>query len=456
MSSPLWHKGFPEFAGSPKTLNEVLSSGELPEEKYLAWASEEYKLPLLSNDFFELAKNFNLLLDHSSYMWNESFFPVNEWNGMLYIACLEPREFNFKKNHCLVLGSLKAMKNLWGKMEQPLEASVVIDSLEFSESTLLRNMRPERSHSEEPKLVAETPTEEPVPLEISFSNLKTERSASSNPRPSPFKAPPPPPPTAEKISTGTPKAPAAPAEKFEDSFSRSDIAINPRFTATNYTLPKEFAKEIAKEVTNVAKIPGVAARKEATFTTTKTIMPFPERTSQFTFTRTIYSSQVILEAEAKIKDNNDPQKALLSAFKILQDYYKKMMWVVRDQKGYAYPIACNAEWDFTEEAWNEPMAFKHPNPFRIAKLTQKPYHGPVFASPATDKYFKLWNNGKRPDFFSVVPIMMYGKVFGYLVGCEKGPHFHKTHSLEMMEVVGKELLETFVNIHKTLSKANAA
>jgi hypothetical protein len=482
MSSPLWHKGFPDLTGTQKTLTELLTSGELPEDQYLAWATEEYKIPSVAAEFFANATNFNLLLDNPSAEWEETFFPICEWDGILYIACLEPREFNYKKKYCLVLSPYTEMQGLWKKLEQPLESTVIIDNLEFSEATLLSttaNAPSENSNKPEtskPKTktttVATSASVEPTPaapslLDLNFSNLITASEPESTaPKTAPPMTPQPATPAATAASPkpdAKPKVqPPPPHPNMDDSFSRSDINISPKFTSTNYTLPKEFTDELAKEraktkaavkeVTNVAHIPR-ASKNEATFTATKTIMPFPERTSQFTFTRTIYSNQVILEAEAKIENNQDPQHALLSAFKLLQDYYKKLMWVVRDQKGYAYPIACNAEWEFTEEAWNQPMAFKHVNPFRTAKLTQKPYHGPVYSSPATDKYFRLWNQGKKPDFFTVVPITMYGKVFGYLVGCDKGPHFDKINSLEVMEMAGKELLETFINIHKIQSKA---
>jgi hypothetical protein len=180
-------------------------------------------------------------------------------------------------------------------------------------------------------------------------------------------------------------------------------------------------------------------------------MPFPERSTHFSFLRTVFSEQVILEARGKIKENTDPHQALICAFHILKDYYKKLMWAVRDQKGAVYPIASNSMWDFSEEAWNTPIDFKSPNPFRIAKFTAKPYHGEVYPNPINERFFQLWNNGKYPSVLTVVPVKMQGKVFAYFVGCEPALHFHPQNSLDIMQATCDELIQTFITIHKELN-----
>jgi hypothetical protein len=231
-------------------------------------------------------------------------------------------------------------------------------------------------------------------------------------------------------------------ENSESSFvketSKAGFNVNPNLSNPHFKVP---------EITNVFKM-GVP--KEMTFTTTKTIMPFPDSTKDFTFIRTVYSEQVIVEAHGKVRDNQDPQEALISAFKVLKDYYKKLMWIVRDQKGRAFPIACNDLWNFTDDAWNMSINFKDANPFRLAKFTQKPYHGPVFKTPVNDMYFKAWNSGQYPDIMTIIPVKMGGKVFGYFVGCDKGAHFHSQQTLEIMESVCNELVDTFIRIHKEL------
>lgn len=409
MAAALWKQHFTQLKDSNKSLTQLLISGELVLADYIKWAAENYKLPFLNDSFFTQTKNHKLVLENPHAQWSEFFFPIHEWQGTIYIGCVEPQDFSFTKKHCFVLCSPTQLSSLWGTMQKPANASLPKPPAEtFSELNKLQ--------FEEVKLE--------VSKQVNYDTQATQTNINT-------------------VSLITPSA----NEKTATSTSQlktQDVKINPNFSVTNYDVP---------EITNVVRAPN-SKGSDTNFTNTKTIMPFPERSTQFTFIRTVYSDQVIIDAKAKIQENTDPQDALISAFKILKDYYKKLMWVVRDHKGYAFPIACNTEWEFTEEAWNTPMDFKTANPFRIAKLTQKPYHGAIANNTASDHFFKQWANGTYPDVMSIVPVKINGKVFGYFIGCEKGSHFQDNHSLELIESVCTELVATFIRIHKELAKAS--
>ncbi len=482
-----WKERFPELSGSDETLEELLLSGKIPEESYIQWASEYYKIPSVDNVFFAQLKNFNVLKDNPSGEWSNSFFPIHEWQGMLYIACLAPRDIILTKKHCFVLGSLKSMNALWTQMKNHASAPAVTVSKPAINTPGAKTAAP--------------PAPVQRPAGTSDGHTVTHTKTHSAPPKAPT-TPPPPPSSAtvaakkqEAAPAWLPETPAAPnrasgtqddIDQAADPFSASviiplgqlekmeelsrTIRLNDNQNAKKPGVqsPDPAKKDNSQskininpsqnsfisEITNVFKM--TSTPREASFTTTKTIMPFPDSTKDFTFIRTVYSEQVIVEAHGKVHDNKDPQEALISAFKVLKDYYKKIMWVVRDQKGRAFPIACNDSWSFSDEAWNTPINFKDANPFRLAKFTQKPYHGPVYKSPVNDYYFQLWNGGKYPDVLTIIPVKMGGKVFGYFVGCEKGTHYHPQQTLEIMESVCKELVDTFVRIHRELGAKKSA
>lgn len=538
-----WKETFSQFKDSQKNLADVLLSGELSEQEYMKWAAENYQIPYLSDDFFNQTNNYQLITENPNSAWDTYFFPIHEWQGMLYVGCIEPKELQINKKVCFVLCSPKQLLSLWIKMEKPdllipipraMEEKIApvsprskpkLDELNISSeqkpaqtdrlaishdaaigldfSSLDAEIKEESppqteevktQHTEgissPPKTVA---AKDPLPAEkiISCTSNATSPSLEIT---LPGESPPDEEITADilvpvtetnislqhgvhaSVDTGKELTPALSSENdvlaeklsldvqeeepsplpqmesttpFQEPIviptaKTHGLSVNPNFTPTNYDIP---------EITNVVKTPKVTIN-DTSFTSTKTIMPFPERTTQFTFIRTVYSEQVILEAKAKVQENTDPQDALMSAFRILRDYYKRLMWIVRDQKGYAYPIACNTEWEFTEDAWNFPIDFKTPNPFRIAKFTQKPFHGVVSKNPASDLFFQHWCHGSEPDIFTVVPVKIHGKVFGYFVGCDKGTHYHPQHSLEIMESVCNELIEVFIRIHRELAKAS--
>lgn len=533
-----WKQHFSQFKDSPKPLSQVLLSGLLPIAEYMKWASEHYKIPFLSDDFFAQTKNYKLLLENQNPEWNEFFFPILEWQGMLYIGALEPHSVSVSKKVCLVLCSPQQLSQLWAKMEKPKPAEPVPLAVPIGEPVTVITeipapsagkatasakpqptvpaspMVPPAAHPvaaapvkpataaqpvpQRPPVSTPAPTQAPVssdPLagilgskfrleetksEVAVKLEDTKSSAGAPlfqdisikrdpaPEADPVIIPAPAAPLAAKpAASGAQKIAAPTAPPLSLNFDKptavqpqahahqepmvvptshlksQGVNVNPNFKETNFNIP---------EITNVVRARPAAA-SDSTFTTTKTIMPFPDRTTQFTFIRTVYSEQIIIEAKGKINENVDPQDALISAFRILKDYYKKLMWVVRDQKGQAFPIACNAAWDFSEEAWNLPMDFKTPNPFRIAKATQKPFHGPITKNRASDQFFSQWGDGTYPNVLSIVPVKLHGKVFGYFVGCEKGPHFQQQQSIELMESVCKELIQAFIRIHNELAKS---
>lgn len=509
----VWKQQFPQFMNSPKALSEVLLSGELPIAEYMKWASEHYKMPFLADSFFAQAKNFKLLNENPNPNWNEFFFPILEWQGMLYVGALEPQTVSLTKKVCVVLCSPQQLKLLWAKMEQPQAAPiplavpvgipVIVPPTEAKPAVTAQAPAPViRLDPPAPQTPAAAkpapPTPKPEPLApadplagilgskfrleetksevtvkakledtkssagapafagIGLQNEPITQVAPTSTAPAaPIVSPPAAaqttplrlatekPLTDLKLDTKPPVPHQEPMVIATSHLKAQGVNVNPNFKENNYNLP---------EITNVVRAQPQKTN-DTNFTSTKTIMPFPDRTTQFTFIRTVYSEQIIIEAKAKINENSDPQDALISAFRILKDYYKKLMWVVRDQKGQAFPIACNAAWDFTEEAWNLPMDFKSPNPFRIAKLTQKPFHGPVSKNAASDKFFKQWGDGTYPNTMSIVPVKLHGKVFGYFVGCEKGPHYQQQQSVELMESVCNELIQSFIRIHKELAKS---
>ena len=107
---------------------------------------------------------------------------------------------------------------------------------------------------------------------------------------------------------------------------KEELNLNPKIIKDNKMDVREITQVLNLPNTNPGKSQTPKAKKakekELTFTTTKTIMPFPERTTQFTFMRTVYSQQLTLEAPNSIKDTKDPQEALMSSFRTLKDYFK--------------------------------------------------------------------------------------------------------------------------------------
>lgn len=469
-----WKEKFNVPKDSEHSLIEILRSGFINEDEYLQWASETYQIPVVNHDFFKTLNNYKLVLENPSPHWNETFFPAAEWDGTLFIVCIEPKQIELSKPYSCILASLFRMETLWNKMEKTISEKPAPD-VSFGEQTIAI---PEKDDSM--SLVIEEKLTSP---DFSFDSIvqttpdvdfSATPAADAQASTIPEDAPTPVPPSAASYSASEnvyedskitslfsqmesstqisipdfvvdelmkPEPPPAPKTLPPiENTAVTSIRMNPNASADNFNTP---------EITNVVNVG--KTKSEITFTNTKTILPFPDRSTHFSFIRTVFSEQVILEARGKVKDNTDPHQALICAFHILKDYYKKLMWAVRDQKGAVFPIASNTAWDFSEEAWNTPIDFKSPNPFRIAKFTAKPYHGEVYPNPINDHFFQLWNSGKYPPVMTIVPVRLQGKVFAYFIGCEPALHYHPTNSLDIMISTCDELIQTFVTIHKELN-----
>src|SRR5262249_38298667 len=91
-----------------------LEEGHVSAGEYLMWASERYGLPVLSSAFFE-SGGLNPPFVHSHRNtggWSAWCFPVDEWEGLTYVACVEPPEERAKEV-CYVLADPRAMSEAW-------------------------------------------------------------------------------------------------------------------------------------------------------------------------------------------------------------------------------------------------------------------------------------------------------------------------------------------------------
>lgn len=393
-----WQAHFKKFIpadSSEESLIKSFNKGLLDEEKYLKWAKKHFKLPVLSSTYFE--SSFSKELYESlkeEYPWEPHIYPLNKWRNVIYVGCLEPPKKDLPKGFVAVLCK-------WSDLQK-------------------YNPIPEIAAAEAPKTPSTTPPVQ-IPKEESSPNTVH---------------------LSPKIENPDNQFPEEITQAFTPPVTDPPIAVS------------EVAPPTPTAPTSSAPEPQVQAEAAQTSTDTHTVVPFPDKTSEFTFVRTVYSDQVILDAPKRISECSDPNEALVSAFRHLHDYYNKLLWAVRDAKGRVYPIACDTHWVFNDESWNQPLNLKAPNPFRIAKLTKKPFHGPISKNASSDEFFQMWNENKYPDHMTIMPVQLKDKVFGYFVGCGRSAHYHDKYSLDAMTLISKELIEGFVKMHADLKKAS--
>lgn len=108
-----------QAAGSD-LLRWALANGKILEHIYLDWAKNYYKLPSLSQSFFEQNPNPTLWDKWGRFDWSGTFLPIYEYDGVLYIACLEPPNAfqqqviaGLNTRTGLLLAPISGMKKWW-------------------------------------------------------------------------------------------------------------------------------------------------------------------------------------------------------------------------------------------------------------------------------------------------------------------------------------------------------
>ena len=153
-----------DFASCPdeaQALPWALDNGVISEEQYTNWASNHYQLPEVKQEFFSMAVDQYLCEKYQDiHNWSEDYFPIYEWGSLLYISCIEPREWTNAKDVCQVIAPRSAMKKLWSKIHPE---SLKVAPVAAEENTLAP---PEEEKPPIAEAIAPTEEEAPPALEI--------------------------------------------------------------------------------------------------------------------------------------------------------------------------------------------------------------------------------------------------------------------------------------------------
>ena len=112
---PLWAS---RFNITEKTSLKEALKNQIPEKDYLRWASLHYQTPCFSEEYFQKQPPLELWdkVKNWTDLWNSTLVPIEEWNNILYVGCLEPpSSFNIQQNKKIVfiLAPVQQLENLW-------------------------------------------------------------------------------------------------------------------------------------------------------------------------------------------------------------------------------------------------------------------------------------------------------------------------------------------------------
>lgn len=215
-----WSSEAPE--GKP-LLVWCLEQGKISSQEYLQWACAHYGLAVVSPAFFSQALDRAFVsVQRESGAWNPWCYPVEHWDDISIVACVEPPHELLPKT-CYVLADPVAMLEAWGSEDSKASAAPDLPdgmSLEPTKKPFRLNLGAETESPapEETQHRAELTTSEvlsqntPIPFVL---NLPEATSTDLPPIPFESKVPEAPPPPKPQA-----KPPAVKAETTTKTFSK--------------------------------------------------------------------------------------------------------------------------------------------------------------------------------------------------------------------------------------------
>jgi hypothetical protein len=105
--------------GKPLVVH-CLEEGHIAVAEYMAWASDRYGLAVLHTSYFREAFDVGKLEDFNQSLWQPWFFPVEQWDGVTFVACVEPPSGNVDSDVRFVLSDPRAMREAWDGIDAKL------------------------------------------------------------------------------------------------------------------------------------------------------------------------------------------------------------------------------------------------------------------------------------------------------------------------------------------------
>ncbi len=338
----------------------VLNQKLIETEDYLAWAQVQFNLVILRDDYFQMTKPDMRLWSRwqEVYPWTSECLPVGEWDGVLFVGCLEkPVDFNPATPVCFALCSPLMLKT-WSQnfLSRSTPAVESLFNLELKEDSQGSDENLEDSSSEA----------------SGSDNLLLEFQDTAPPTEGSFLV---------KIAAMTPPVPTSkslPVEKLVTEVKSAPVqALSTVNSSVNSTVT--LLKAQPKNSVPVQK----------------------EKTGQFLLSN-LNSSNKNLAAE--LRTLCEP---------LVSNFEKYLILSVDTNEVEARPLIWSN--GFNPGIANYGISLKIPSIFYIVAATYKPFHGPLCANDMNEKFFDDWNMSQTPGHATLVPLLQKDRLIGILL-----------------------------------------
>ncbi len=383
---------------NPKKLNEwsalapdgvpvllyVLQEGHITVARYLEWASARFNLPVLNENYFDStfdsdgARNMQFALGHE---WKPWMFPVEQWDGVVIVACMEPPSESIGEEYRFVLADPLVLQRTWSHMASSFT------------STTLDSPNPVEGDVEIPNGITSTSIK---PFKLTLDDLNE----------------------SNLFRSGLEPAPAAPPtpDSHEVELPEASVVTATSTAAKAPPIPLPMAVEDAAveefEPPPVAHMPMVPESSLPTIPAPPELVPSDSVPS---ISRKPKTKPVKAKTKGPILTETQQLEQIELAFAELKALYKNV-FLMKCQEGIARLFKWDDSMKPTGGGKNIAVELAFPTFLRIISKTQLPYHGYLVDSPAHRDFFNSLKITDLPGCVTGIPIKDGSHLVGVLVG----------------------------------------
>lgn len=462
----LWQR---ESQNAPNLLAWCLLHRKIDVDEYLKWASETFAIPILNPQFFELEPETDLYARLEKMApWSESLYPVGQWEGTVFVGCVEPLGAALPFAAQLVLVDPARLLHHRERVEARIFTSIDSASAvhELPEAHEVSEALPEAHDlSERPSEVlelsetpsevleiSETPQEVHEPLHEVHETLHEVHE------------------TLQDVheTNETEEAPeASSAADAPEGLSLSFVTM--KTDSSNDLLPEAQLSEPAEgpdglsstftslSVQDITRTQVETTRIEDKPTMTEIesppALPTPPHEEQMHESTFVQRPPEMIDEDSRLPRNlelaKDDDEMAAVLFERLSHLFKMSM-ILRTRANEARVWKYDRHWAAPKS--NEPVFLDTPSAFRVVVRSKAPFHGPVFPSPVNDKFFAQWGV-PLPDHLSIVPILN-GEMIVALILCVGSKEANTLEHLDRLERYRNDFQN--ILIERNIFKLNAA
>ncbi len=405
----LWQK---QKSKDESLVHWCLITNKISKEQYFEWAQENYGLAKISSEFFKQSPNRKLWAQIQSVAnWSKDFVPIIEWDGVVFVACIEPRhdvKWSFRVQY--VLADAVDLENYWSALHTA-ETSPTAEALVASQAFDAPQAGLASAATNKPKLAFKLP---PLPDQKSQNTVEATVTQLINPTQTKASDAP----AGLKINDLAPEdlklsddAPvglklndAAPAGLNMNDLAPEGLKLNDRASAG---LNMNDLAPAGLKINQVAPA-------DLNLDQSSPVIQFRQQTISVDYSRFLHE--------------------------IENEFLCGM--ILRIENEHVAPVEWGSQFKPVAEKSKSPFTLSQPSAFRVAYRTKLPYLGHVVDTPMNKDFFSNWGFQAPPKQILIQPVQSSGRVH-HLLLLIADPEKKNQTLLSAAEKLAEEWLKNF-------------